>query len=141
MRMIGGSFLIVYEADWARAGEGVERFKKEQAWESGMMDDEEEEEEDEEDGDNEGDDEDEEEEKSTIPFVVKLIDFAHTHITREQGPDEGVLHGMNKVLDLIEQRIGSLEMDQSAPSWPFTWMTLYVHSWRPGYTVHSKYTP
>ena len=120
MRMVGGSFLIVYEADWARAAEGVELFKKEQAWESGMIDGEEEEEEEgedgyDEDGGDEDDDEDDDEEKSTIPFVVKLIDFAHTHITHGLGPDEGVLHGMNKVLELIEERINFLEKDESAP--------------------------
>jgi 1D-myo-inositol-tetrakisphosphate 5-kinase/inositol-polyphosphate multikinase len=117
MRMVGSSFLIVYEADWARAAEGVERVKKEEAWESGMIDGEQDEEEEEgEDGYDEGDDEDDDEEKNTIPFVVKLIDFAHTHITHGQGPDEGVLQGMNKVLELIEERIDTLEKDQSAPS-------------------------
>jgi 1D-myo-inositol-tetrakisphosphate 5-kinase/inositol-polyphosphate multikinase len=109
MRMVGGSFLIVYEADWVGAAEGVERLKNEQARES---DDEEEVDEDE---DEEVDDDDDDE-KDTIPFVVKLIDFAHTHITRGDGPDEGVLQGMNTVLELIEGRIDYLEKGQSPSS-------------------------
>jgi len=106
MRTVGGSFLIVYEADWARAAEGVEQLKKEQARQSEVVDDDHEEEEEEED--------DDAEEEGTIPFTVKLIDFAHTHMTPGDGPDEGVVQGMDKVLELIGERINHLENSQSA---------------------------
>jgi 1D-myo-inositol-tetrakisphosphate 5-kinase/inositol-polyphosphate multikinase len=110
MRMVGGSFLIVYEADWERAAEGVEKMmKKEQAGSGGVYEDE--------DEDADADDDDEEEDgensKRTIPFTVKLIDFAHTHVTPGEGPDEGVLLGMDKVLEVIGARIKDLAKDQS----------------------------
>jgi 1D-myo-inositol-tetrakisphosphate 5-kinase/inositol-polyphosphate multikinase len=111
--MVGGSFLIVYEADWERAAEGVERMK-EQTGKLGGID---EDEEDDEDGDADDDeDEDDENSKGGIPFTVKLIDFAHTHVTPGEGPDEGVVLGMNNVLEFIGARIDDLEKGQSASS-------------------------
>jgi 1D-myo-inositol-tetrakisphosphate 5-kinase/inositol-polyphosphate multikinase len=43
------------------------------------------------------------------PFSVRLIDFAHTRLVDEEGPDEGVLMGMRTVLGLVEGRIRELE--------------------------------
>lgn len=97
--MVGGSLLVVYEGDWARAEEGVEKL--------GMVIDEEGEgDDDDEDEEEEGDDNDEEEERP--PYVVKLIDFAHTRLVSGAGPDEGVLKGMDTVLGLLEGRIKDL---------------------------------
>lgn len=90
--MVGGSLLIVYEADWDRAEEGVKN----------MHDDEEKGEGEEED---DGDDEDDEGEKSGPPYVVKLIDFAHTKIVPGLGPDQGVLLGMDTTLTLLNNRL------------------------------------
>ena len=95
LRMVGTSLLIVYEADWERAREGV------RTWLEG--DDEEEGEDDEEDG--EEDDDDEENKKPGPPYTVKLIDFAHTRVVPGAGPDEGVLHGVDTVLKLLDGRI------------------------------------
>lgn len=86
LRMVGGSLLIVYEGDWTRAQEGVDRMYEEEASD---------EEEDEEDA----------KKKPGPPFVVKLIDFAHTKVVPGQGPDEGVLLGMDTVLRLLDGRI------------------------------------
>ena len=89
MRMVGGSLLIIYEADPDRAREGLE-------WlEEGGEEDEEEE------------DEDEDEDKKRVgpPYLVKLIDFAHTKIVPGIGPDEGVLKGVDTVLSLLDGRI------------------------------------
>lgn len=91
--MVGGSLLIVYEADWTRVKEALQRIEED-------------------DGDeNEEDDEDEDDSKRIgPPYVVKLIDFAHTRMAAGKGPDEGVLLGMNTLLKLIEGRIAELEV-------------------------------
>ena len=86
MRMVGASILIAYEGNLKRAEETLERT--------------EEEEEDEED-----EDESEDEEKPGPPYVVKLIDFAHTRITPGRGPDKGVLTGLDTLIGLIDGRI------------------------------------
>jgi len=93
MRMVGGSILIVYEADWERAREGLLKLSEPEEEE-------------------ESDDEDEEEgseDSSTKPlgppFVVKLIDFAHTRILPGQGPDQGVLLGLRTLSKLLDGRI------------------------------------
>ncbi|KAG6871487.1 hypothetical protein C0993_003244, partial [Termitomyces sp. T159_Od127] len=93
MRMVGGSLLIVYEADWTRAKEALQRLEEDD------------------DEDDDEDDEDEEDDTKRIgpPYVVKLIDFAHTRLTPGKGPDEGVLLGMNTLLKLIDGRIAELE--------------------------------
>ena len=89
MRMVGGSLLIIYEADPDRAHEGLEWLE-----EGG-------------EGDNEEEDEDEDEDKKRVglPYLVKLIDFAHTKIVPGIGPDEGVLKGVDTVLSLLDGRI------------------------------------
>ncbi|KAI0668333.1 SAICAR synthase-like protein [Trametes maxima] len=93
LRMVGGSLLIVYEADWVRARACVR-------W---LTEDDEDEDED------DDDDEEDEDESGTKrvgpPYVVKLIDFAHTKIVPGAGPDEGVLKGVDTVLKLLEGRI------------------------------------
>ncbi|KAI0081412.1 SAICAR synthase-like protein [Panus rudis PR-1116 ss-1] len=93
-RMVGGSLLIVYEADWARAEEGLKLFDQSEP-----------EEDDEEVDEDEDDDGGEGKKKVGPPYVVKLIDFAHTKITPGQGPDEGVLKGVDTVLRLLDGRI------------------------------------
>jgi len=93
LRMVGASMLIVYESDWNRAREGMEKLDKEEV-------------------ENEDDDEDEDEEEDEVgtgpPFVVKLIDFAHTKMTPGEGQDEGVIRGINTIVKLLEKRIGEL---------------------------------
>ncbi|KAL1947162.1 hypothetical protein VTO73DRAFT_14123 [Trametes versicolor] len=92
MRMVGGSLLVIYEADLERAREGLHWLE-----EGG---DEEDEEEDEEEADENGS-------KPPVgpPYIVKLIDFAHTKIVPGAGPDEGVLKGVDTVLSLLQGRI------------------------------------
>ncbi|KAJ3503479.1 hypothetical protein NLJ89_g8414 [Agrocybe chaxingu] len=95
LRMVGGSLLIVYEADWTRADEAIKKYLEG---------------EEEEDEDEEGDEEDEESSKpkSGPPFTVKLIDFAHTSVVPGKGPDEGVLLGMDTVLNLLDARLAEI---------------------------------
>ncbi|CAA7260949.1 unnamed protein product [Cyclocybe aegerita] len=95
LRMVGGSLLIIYEADWTRADEAIKQYLEG---------------EEEEDEDEEGDEEEEESSKpkSGPPFTVKLIDFAHTSVVPGKGPDEGVLLGMDTVLNLLDARLAAI---------------------------------
>ncbi|KAK7677069.1 hypothetical protein QCA50_019967 [Cerrena zonata] len=90
MRMVGGSLLIIYEADWERVEEGLKYLE-----EDGGSDE-----------DEEDDDDDEEaKQRPGPPYAVKVIDFAHTRIVPGEGPDEGVLKGVDTTLCLLDQRI------------------------------------
>ena len=113
LRMVGSSLLIVYEGDWGRAETGVQWLAKEPASMSSGEDGGEEEEI-EEEGEVEGSEEAEESEEdssdegSESPCVVRLIDFAHTRLKPGQGPDVGVLKGLDTLLSLLDGRIASL---------------------------------
>ena len=94
--MVGGSLLIIYESDLERAKQGIALL------EEGV-----EEEEDDEDEDEDEEDEDE----NTKPgpaCLVRLIDFAHTKVVIGEGPDEGVLLGMETTLKLLDGRIAQI---------------------------------
>ncbi|KAF7364988.1 Kinase [Mycena venus] len=91
IRMVGGSLLIVYESDAARAEEGLKWLLKDD-------------DEDEEDSDSD-DDEDDAKKPPKSPYDVRLIDFAHTRFVPGQGPDEGVLLGFKAILNLLDERI------------------------------------
>ncbi|KAH9006868.1 hypothetical protein EDB86DRAFT_2794298 [Lactarius hatsudake] len=80
MRMVGGSLLIVYEGDWDRAEMG-------------------------EDSDSGDESDDEHSGGSKPPCVVKVIDFAHVRFRAGEGPDRGVLKGLDTVLSLLDGRI------------------------------------
>jgi len=96
--MVGGSLLVVYEADWTRAEEGMTRL---------AMTPDEEDEDTEEESDSEGE-EGNGPGRPGPPYMVKLIDFAHTHLAPGEGPDEGVLLGLDTVLRLLDGRISQL---------------------------------
>ncbi|KAG5651033.1 hypothetical protein H0H81_010161 [Sphagnurus paluster] len=98
IRMVGGSLLIIYEADWKQAEEGLKK-----------LDDDQEGEEDSDQEDDEDDQGEEDNKRLGPPYAVKLIDFAHTRLTPGKGPDEGVLLGLDTVIKLISGRIGQLE--------------------------------
>ncbi|KAF8874215.1 hypothetical protein CPB84DRAFT_1817922 [Gymnopilus junonius] len=107
IRMIAASLLIIYEADWDRAEEALTRYFVE--------------EDNEEDSDEEDDDDDETKPKKVgLPFVVRLIDFAHTNLVPGKGPDKGVLLGMETVINLLDDRLkkSRLEAVHSSGSYP-----------------------
>ena len=88
--MVGASLLIIYEGDRTRAEQSLTSFSEED-----------EDDEDDEDKEDDNDDEDESNPKRPgPPFVVKLIDFAHTRLAPGEGPDQGVLLGMDTILKL-----------------------------------------
>jgi len=99
IRMVGGSFLIIYESDPERAKQGI-AVLEEGDLEEGEEDDEDE---------SEGEDEDEEDTKPGLLYLVKLIDFAHTEVVAGEGPDEGVLLGMDTTLKLLDGRIAQIK--------------------------------
>jgi 1D-myo-inositol-tetrakisphosphate 5-kinase/inositol-polyphosphate multikinase len=101
IRMVGASLLIIYEADWTRAEQSLTSSSEEED-EKGEDDDMDE------DDDDDDDDDDVDESNSKRPgppFVVKLIDFAHTRLAPGEGPDQGVLFGMDTVLRLLDARL------------------------------------
>lgn len=107
MRMVGGSVLIVYEGDWERAS-------KAPSTPSGTaMTEEDEDDEVEVEIDENGqivlesipDEAIEEEDEPQAPLCcLSLIDFAHTRLIDGAGPDEGVLKGIQTMIDLVRQR-------------------------------------
>ncbi|KAL1664614.1 hypothetical protein GGF50DRAFT_88564 [Schizophyllum commune] len=101
MRMVGGSVLIIYEADWERAAEAAARI--------GTAEDEEDEEINSDEEGGEGEDDDSPKNKPGPAFVVKLIDFAHTRLAPGEGPDAGVLLGLDTTLKLLDGRIAQVE--------------------------------
>ena len=111
--MNGASLLIVYEADWDVAKEGLDYVKEYPNEEDDELDDDEDEDEDEGDEGDEGEieeDVDNEDEKVIRrPARIKLIDFAQTRFTREQGPDKGALKGLDTLLHLLDGRIREVE--------------------------------
>ncbi|KZT11162.1 SAICAR synthase-like protein [Laetiporus sulphureus 93-53] len=127
VRMVGASLLIIYEADWERAREGMRLLHEYQSMEA---DSEKGVEEDEED---DGDDSDSE--SPGPPFIVRLIDFAHTKILPGQGRDEGVLLGLDTVIKLLGGRIEQIKA--STPS-----SANAPHAQNPQHTLKSNtYTP
>jgi len=123
LRLVGSSLLVVYEGDWDHAEVGVQWLANRPASVTGDEGEREEEEicedaegeveevEGSEVESEEDDDDDEEEEEdggSDCPCVVRLIDFAHTRRKPGQGPDPGVLKGLDTLLDLLDGRIAAL---------------------------------
>ncbi|KAF8344128.1 uncharacterized protein EI90DRAFT_2900891 [Cantharellus anzutake] len=93
MRMVGGSVLIVWEGDEetleaALAAAPIPHVESESESEDELAE-----------GEGDG------AKKVGPPFTVRLIDFAHTKFAPGQGPDEGVLKGLQTVTKLIEGRI------------------------------------
>lgn len=116
LRMIGSSLLIIYEGDWDRAETGVQWLAKQPASMGSGEDGGKEEEIDEdtevegweEDEESEGSDGSDEESEMEGPCVVRLIDFAHTRLKPGEGPDMGLLKGLDTLLTLLDGRIASL---------------------------------
>jgi 1D-myo-inositol-tetrakisphosphate 5-kinase/inositol-polyphosphate multikinase len=124
VRIVNCSVLIVYEADRARAEEIITQRRSTEEDKSLAEDassvaetppDSEVEEDEDEGGTQEGSDSDlvdedeEEEEEPPELYRVKLIDFAHARAATGEGPDPGLLKGLDTVLSLLDGRIAELE--------------------------------
>ena len=137
IRFVGGSVLVVYEADPERLAESIERWdarvpkfvSDQRVGEGGADigdrlgdddddmsglfsdDDDEDDDDDDFDDDNASDDgrkEDERLRRKTPPVRVKMIDFAHTWLAQGEGPDQGVLLGLRTLRGLIRGRKGEV---------------------------------
>lgn len=102
IRMAGGSFLIIYESDFERAKQGIALLEEGEVEEGEDNDEDEDEDEDE--------SEEEDNSKPGPSCLVKLIDFAHTKMVPGEGPDEGVLLGMDTTLKLLDGRIAQIKL-------------------------------
>ncbi|KAG6817055.1 hypothetical protein H0H87_000467 [Tephrocybe sp. NHM501043] len=91
IRVIGGSLLIMYEADWNLAEEGLRRVQPRSL------------------GNHDHSDHCRDRSQRCLPYTVKLVDFAHARVCPGLGPDEGVLLGLNTMLKLLDGRIAELE--------------------------------
>ncbi|KAG8925781.1 hypothetical protein FRC02_009432 [Tulasnella sp. 418] len=96
LRMVGGSLLIVWEGEAATLREAIDKAGSTNA-----------------DNNKPEAEDDEDSDTSTAgvgpPLIVKLIDFAHTRLVPGEGPDEGVLLGLETTLKLLEGRIKEVE--------------------------------
>ena len=115
LRLVGSSLLIIYEGDWDRAKVGVQWLANHLASVTGDKDEPKGEEiyEDVEEGveEPEGSEEESEEDEDggfDCPCVVRLIDFAHTRLKPGQGPDLGVLKGLDTLLNLLDGRMAAI---------------------------------
>lgn len=100
LRAVGASLLVVYEGDavrlassFAALDDGRVRWK-----EDAEVDD----------TSSSGSDDDDDADKAdkpTLPLTLHLIDFAHTVPTPGQGPDQGVLLGLDHFMGLVEGRL------------------------------------
>ncbi|EJU05741.1 SAICAR synthase-like protein [Dacryopinax primogenitus] len=110
LRIVGTSLLVVYEGEGETLREVLKRQEVLQvAAEEGEGNEEEE------DGEEEMEDE-ELEETPKLPWVVRLIDFAHSHLAPGRGPDEGAIFGLRTFLRLVRERREAVEKLMEIPS-------------------------
>ncbi|KAJ3847802.1 SAICAR synthase-like protein [Lentinula lateritia] len=96
LRMVGGSLLVLWEGNEQRAREGVDEYLDSDDDDEG-------------DTSSDEDDENSHRRKPSAPYALSLIDFAHTRFVPGQGPDLGVLLGLDTFAKLIEGRILEVE--------------------------------
>lgn len=100
MRMVGGSILVIYEADWDALKQGL------QSWSRDSFTDEESAAADcDADGEGNGDDPDDSDDEQGPPYLIKLIDFGHTTLREGEGPDTGVMLGLDTTISLFKNRL------------------------------------
>lgn len=120
MRIVGGSVLIIYEGDWERAAaasgrgggpDSLEEVETEEDEETGSDQIEVEVDEQGEiitESIPDGTSETSSTSSCTDPqprlYTISLIDFAHTRVVPGQGPDQGVLLGIDTLISLVDRR-------------------------------------
>ena len=93
MRMVASSLLVVYEADWDVLRENLQTWSREAPSYGGG----------EEDG--EVGSSDSSDDTPGPPYLVKLIDFGHTTLREGDGPDTGVITGLDTTITLFKKRL------------------------------------
>ena len=104
MRMVGSSLLVIYEADWDVLRQNLQSCLRY------APSDEEDEKDEEEDADEHSDSS-----ADTLgpPYIAKLIDFGHTRLREGDGPDTGVIMGLETTIRLFKNRLQ--EVTQTEP--------------------------
>jgi len=147
LRLVGASLLLVYEGDPLRLASALERYDARRVSDAAKSlagrnvhrhalgdevdpdSDEDEDEDDEDDYDDSEDDSDLELDGPKAdarraarapPFSLRLIDFAHTWLVQGEGPDKGVLFGLETVRGLVKGRMAEVKewMDRHEPESP-----------------------
>ena len=119
-RFVGMSILIIYEGDSGRLEDALDRWEgklarqallaAEEPMEQGDSDEEDDYFEEESSSTSSDDDEDDgaradaRKARRCPPMTLKMIDFAHTKLAEGEGPDEGVLKGLDTLRGLIKGR-------------------------------------
>lgn len=109
IRMVASSFLIIYEGD-IEAIRNAEVNSSTSGSDTRGVDGDDDGNENEEDNVESDSDSDSEDRTSPV-YAVKMIDFAHTRLVPGQGPDLGVLKGVDTVVQLLEGRLKELEVE------------------------------
>lgn len=113
MRFIGASILLVYEGDEDKLRQAFEQADAGKVRGDGgepdvaVVDDE-----DSEDEVSVASDADSEVDEICPPITLRMIDFAHTWLVEGEGPDRGVLKGVETLEGLFEGRLKALEASQ-----------------------------
>jgi len=129
VRIVGGSALILYEGDWARAEEAARALQESASSRYGVGigpgEDRELDEDDDEEievevvesgqvvfdtASNNVDTDSDEENQPPRLVTLSLIDFAHTRFVPGQGPDTGVLLGIDTLIRLVRERRDAIKI-------------------------------
>lgn len=103
IRAVGASLLVIYESDPTRLAECFSALDEGRVkWKEEL----------EIDPDADSDEEEEEEEEMPLPISLHLIDFAHTFARPGEGPDPGVLMGLDKFTELVRGRLEDVRKAQ-----------------------------
>ncbi|EKD05241.1 hypothetical protein A1Q2_00471 [Trichosporon asahii var. asahii CBS 8904] len=102
IRAVGASLLVIYESDPTRLAECFTALDQGRVkWKEDA----------EIDPDADSDEEDDDEE-TPLPISLHLIDFAHTFARPGEGPDPGVLMGLDKFTELVRGRLEDVRKAQ-----------------------------
>ncbi|GAA6049733.1 hypothetical protein JCM3770_004432 [Rhodotorula araucariae] len=114
LRMRGGSLLVVVEGDAAALEAALLRAQAQRARAGPNEHDDDQDEDDDGTSVSTTDEEGNAAEATRQAFELRLIDFAHTRglLPGEDGPDEGVLLGLNTVKGLLEGLVKDLQAEQ-----------------------------
>jgi 1D-myo-inositol-tetrakisphosphate 5-kinase/inositol-polyphosphate multikinase len=114
MRFVGASILLVYEGDEAKLQEAFDhvdagKVRGDGAEPDVAIVDDDDDDEDDEDDDDERSEASEDQVEICPPITLRMIDFAHTWLVEGEGPDRGVLKGVETLEKLLEGRLITLQ--------------------------------
>jgi inositol-polyphosphate multikinase len=101
MRMVGGSILVIYEADWDTLKQGLHSLSCDTSTDEDDVDDDA-------DAERDSNDAEDSDDEQGPPYLIKLIDFGHTRLREGEGPDAGVILGLDTTISLFKNRFEEL---------------------------------